>query len=312
VKNSPLVSVIIPCYNYGKYLSESIESAINQTYKNIEITIIDDGSTDNSAKIGKKYAKKYPNVKYVHQPNKGIVATRNRCLKEAEGEYLVMLDADDFLDPNYVEETVKLAEKDGLDIVYTNMKTFDLEDNKTNFSQFNIEELKNRNYIHISSLIRTSKAKKYKFDEKLAGKTHEDWDFFLNMCLTGAAAGLCKGTFLNYRIHGKGRNNRAETDENKFEYITTYLYILRKHNTATKHLSGKLIGEWYIAIYNNLQNHKIALRDTTRRAEAEKNAIINSRSYKLARKISRMYNLANTVKRPSGKEVNKEANAKKD
>lgn len=305
MKKSPLVSVIIPCHNYGKYLPESINSVLNQTYKDIEIVIINDGSTDNSEAVAGKLQKIHANIRYIHQRNRGIVETRNRCLKEAIGKYLIMLDADDFLDKDYIEKTVKIAEKSNMDIVYTNMKLFGLENRKTNFSEFNIEELKNRNYIHTSSLIRTELAKKYQFDKKLDGKTHEDWDFFLNMCLSGASAQLCKSTFLHYRVHGEGRNNRAETDEGKLDYVETYLYILRKYEVKTKYLSGKLIGEWYVATDKNLQRHKKAIQDTEKqrqRAIYEKNKILNSRSYKLARKISKIYGLKNVVNRPFTKD----------
>lgn len=297
MKSSPLVSVIIPCYNYGKYLAESIESAIYQTYKNIEIIVIDDGSTDNTREIVDEYKK----VKYIYQTNKGIIETRNRCLKEANGKYLIMLDADDFLNENYVEETVKIAESNDRDIVYTNVKTFGLENDRTDFSDFSIEELKNRNYIHTSSLIRTQVAKKYKFDNNLEKRTHEDWDFFLNMCLSRASAELCKSTLLNYRIHGGGRNNRAETDEGRINYVKTYLYILSKYEEETKHLSGKLIGEWYIAKHKNLKNHQRALRyseEQRLKLINEKNRLINSRSYKLYRKI---YNFKNILTRPFAK-----------
>jgi hypothetical protein len=124
---------------------------------------------------------------------------------------------------------MKVAEQKNLDIVYTNMKSFGLENHVTSFSEFSIEELKNRNYIHISSLIRTKLAKKYKFDKELDNKTHENWDFFLNMCLSGATAELCKTTFLKYRIHEGDRNNRLQDQESRADYVNVYLYILKKY-----------------------------------------------------------------------------------
>ncbi|HYF96517.1 MAG TPA: glycosyltransferase family 2 protein [Patescibacteria group bacterium] len=300
MKNNPLVSVIIPCYNYGKYLPESIDSVFSQTYQNIELIIINDGSTDNTEEVAKEYIARYLNLQYIRQENKGIIATRNRCLQEAKGKYLIMLDADDLLDENYIQETVKVAEQKNLDIVYTNMKSFGLENHVTSFSEFSIEELKNRNYIHISSLIRTKEAKKYKFDRELDNKTHEDWDFFLNMCLSGATAELCETTFLKYRIHGQGRNNRAESDKGKLDFISTYLYILKKYDMETKHLSGKLIGEWYIVLYKNLESYTKALRDMQQEKQRileEKNMILGSKSYRLARKISKIYGVRYILKR---------------
>ena len=90
---SPLVSVIIPCYNHGKYLSKAIDSVIQQSYSHHEIIVVDDGSVDNT----KSVCCKYPMVKYVHQENEGLSAARNMGIKHANGDYLVFLDADDWL-----------------------------------------------------------------------------------------------------------------------------------------------------------------------------------------------------------------------
>lgn len=299
----PLVSVIIPCHNYGKYLEGSVESVVQQSYKNTEIIIINDGSTDGTEKVSRKLISKYTNVRYVYQQNKGIVQTRNRCLKEASGTYMIMLDADDFLDRNYIEETVKIAKEQRLDIVYTNIKFAGNEKSRTDFTSYSLEELKNRNHIHISSLLRTELAKKYKFDINLENKTHEDWDFFLGMCLEGASTALCSTTFLNYRIHSGGRNNRADSDRNRSVFIETYLYIIKKHEKnypqQFNYLSGKQIGEWFMLLYANLQNHIEALSQSERerlKVTKERDLILKSRSYKVANKLSQAFNFVSFKK----------------
>lgn len=101
------VSVIIPCYNYGKYLGECIESVLNQTYKVHEIIVVDDESNDNTKEI----ASKYP-VKYIWQKNKGLSGARNTGIKEATGEYIMCLDSDDKLVAGAIEEHVKLMTDD--------------------------------------------------------------------------------------------------------------------------------------------------------------------------------------------------------
>lgn len=92
----PLVSVIIPCYNYGHFLAEAIESVVQQAYPAKEIVVVDDGSTDNTAAV----AARYPEVRYVYQPNQGLSAARNTGIEQSRGDYLVFLDADDWLLPN--------------------------------------------------------------------------------------------------------------------------------------------------------------------------------------------------------------------
>jgi len=104
---NPLVSIIIPAYNSEKFISQCLESAINQTYKNIEIIVIDDGSTDQSLAILKRF--EYDNLKIFSQANKGASAARNFGLSIAKGEFIQFLDADDFISFNKIENQINLA-----------------------------------------------------------------------------------------------------------------------------------------------------------------------------------------------------------
>ena len=97
----PLVSVIIPCYNGEKFLKETIESALGQTYPAVEVIVIDDGSIDRSGEI----AQSLP-VRYIRQPNRGLTASRNLGVRESRGSYIVFLDADDRLKPHAIEAGV--------------------------------------------------------------------------------------------------------------------------------------------------------------------------------------------------------------
>ena len=94
----PLVSIVIPCYNQGGYLGEAIESACRQSHSNVEVIVVDDGSTDDTSRV----AAAYPAVRYLHQQNSGTAIARNRGLRESRGELLVFLDADDRLLPDAV------------------------------------------------------------------------------------------------------------------------------------------------------------------------------------------------------------------
>jgi glycosyltransferase involved in cell wall biosynthesis len=105
---SLLVSLAIPTYNYGQYISEAIESVLSQTYQNIEIIIVDDGSTDNTREV----VRKYPMVKYIYQKHAGILRSMNRVAMISKGEYFMGIGADDKLHPNYVERCVNEINKD--------------------------------------------------------------------------------------------------------------------------------------------------------------------------------------------------------
>lgn len=124
---SPKVSIIIPVYNVEKYLEQCLDSIINQNLKNIEIICINDGSTDNSLKILKKYAKKDNRIIILSQTNLGAGAARNRGLAVAKGEYLSFLDADDFFYENMLSEAVHKLETSQSDIAVFEV---DLYDNK--------------------------------------------------------------------------------------------------------------------------------------------------------------------------------------
>ena len=95
---APLVSIVIPCYNQGRYLGEAIESARRQSHQAVEVIVVDDGSTDETPSV----AAAYPDVRYVHQRNAGTAVARNHGLRESRGAFLVFLDADDRLLPNAV------------------------------------------------------------------------------------------------------------------------------------------------------------------------------------------------------------------
>ena len=97
------VTVIVPIYNVEKYVRQAIESTINQTYKNLEIILVDDGSTDSSKQICDEYKEKYDRVKVIHKENGGLSDARNAGLEECTGKYIMFLDSDDFLEPDAVE-----------------------------------------------------------------------------------------------------------------------------------------------------------------------------------------------------------------
>jgi glycosyltransferase involved in cell wall biosynthesis len=101
------VSVIIPSFNYGRFLGAAIESVISQTWKNVEVIVIDDGSTDNTPEV----AARYPTIQYVRQQNQGRCASRNNGLLKATGEFVVFLDADDTLRPDALEAEVDLLKR---------------------------------------------------------------------------------------------------------------------------------------------------------------------------------------------------------
>lgn len=131
--NNPKISIIVPIYNVEKYLDRSVDSLINQTYKNIEIILVDDGTKDSSGLIADKRAKEDSRIVVIHKKNGGLGSARNSGMKVATGDYLLFLDSDDYIENNTVEEMVKEAEK-GYDIVCCGFDRVD-EETKKVYSQ---------------------------------------------------------------------------------------------------------------------------------------------------------------------------------
>ena len=134
------VSVIVPVYNAEKLVEKAIKSVLNQTYKSIELILINDGSKDNSLNIIKKWEKKYPNIiKIFDQENMGVGKTRNKGIEVSTGDYITFLDADDYLDKEFVEELIRNIGTN--DVVISGDRAVG-NDGKINLSQ----ELKNNDW----------------------------------------------------------------------------------------------------------------------------------------------------------------------
>lgn len=114
------VSIIVPFYNTQEYLGRCLDSIVSQTFKDYEVILIDDGSTDHSYKIAKKYKNKYKNFKLYRQENRGVASARNRGLLMAKGEYIAFVDSDDFIDKYYLKRMVCIAVRTDADIVCCN------------------------------------------------------------------------------------------------------------------------------------------------------------------------------------------------
>ena len=116
IKDKPDISVIIPVYNVEQYLKRCLDSILSNTYKNLEVICVDDGSTDNSLKILEFFAQKDPRVRILQQNRKGPSAARNKGLDMAKGKYISFVDSDDFISFNAYEILMLVAEQYNLDI----------------------------------------------------------------------------------------------------------------------------------------------------------------------------------------------------
>lgn len=139
------VSIIIPAYNVENYIDDCLNSVINQTYKDYEVIIVDDGSTDNTLNILRKYEKKYDFIKVISNENHGQGYERNFALKQARGEYILFLDSDDFIEPVTLEVSVAKIKEDKSDFVVFDWKYY--SNTKKTYSYVSKESFFNKKYL---------------------------------------------------------------------------------------------------------------------------------------------------------------------
>lgn len=197
------VSVIIPCYNQGQYVKEAIESALVQTYKNLEIIVVDDASSDNSRELIENYTNQNENIKFIkNSKNQGASYSRNIAIENACGEYILPLDADDKIHPSYVEKAVKILEENHkIGIVYCDAELFGAQEGKWMLQEYNKDSFIFANCIFCSALFRKEvweKAGKYNENMKSG---YEDWDFWLSIVELGYEVYKIPEILFYYRKH---------------------------------------------------------------------------------------------------------------
>ncbi|MFQ5503731.1 MAG: glycosyltransferase [Planctomycetota bacterium] len=186
----PLVSIIIPCYNYGEYVEDAVRSAVEQTWPNLEIIVVDDGSTDEST-IKVLREARWPKTRIVHQRNQGLAAARNRGFREAKGDYLLPLDADDMIMPEMVEKCMEAMRKDSAaGWVYTDIRFFDERNGVHKQEHYNPWLELTNNHSSVCALIRRQAWEDAGGYNSNMAKGYEDWDFWVH------------GAYFCYRLHG--------------------------------------------------------------------------------------------------------------
>lgn len=178
----PLISVVIPCYNAEKYLPETLDSVINQTIKDIEIICIDDGSTDSTPTILKRYAKKDKRIKIITQKNAGVVTARNKAIAAAKSEYIYPLDSDDIITPDCLGKLYSAITHGKGDIITHRVIMFS---NKGRGELILPKPTKSNMVIH-NCMVNAALFRKQDFDETGGYDTAfndgiEDYDLWMNL-----------------------------------------------------------------------------------------------------------------------------------
>lgn len=212
------ISVIIPVYNVKKYLKRCLDSVINQTYKNIEIILVNDGSTDNSLKICEDYQKKDKRIIIINQKNSGLSAARNKGLDIAKGKYICFIDSDDYVTCDYVFYLYKLIKKDNFDFSACSTKLIINNIYTDNYDEEIIYELDpkealkllldNNNKITLSAWGKLYKKEIFKNIKYPVGKIYEDIETTGNIILNSKKIIYSTAPKYNYCIRNDSISNK--------------------------------------------------------------------------------------------------------
>ncbi len=213
------VSIVIPCYKQAQYLSDAIESALSQTYTNIEVIVVNDGSPDNTSSI----AKKYPKVKLVEKPNGGLSSARNAGVKASTGSWILPLDADDKIHPEYIQRAIGKS-----DIVSCYLKCFGSSNAiwKPEMSNPTVKDLLTKNELFCCSLFRKEVWEDCGGYDEFMKEGYEDWEFWTHAAKLGYKITILPEILFYYRKHG----HSMITDAIK-KHKQLHNYIVTKHAT---------------------------------------------------------------------------------
>lgn len=299
------ISVVIPVYNSEKYVAKTIENILNQTFKEFELILVDDGSKDASGQICDTYAKKDKRIKVIHKQNGGICDARNKGLELAQGNYIMFSDNDDTMELTTLEENYNLITKNNADIVKFGRKILYIENEeiyrtdfrKYEFSILELDSLKEKIldliYDKVLVCIWDGIYKKEiltKFDTKFK-KGGEDIDFNLKILRNANKVILNDKIYYNHYIR-KGVSTSTKYDENRIKVTKSLMQsfkdIFRNLNITDKEKYNIIqIRDYLNAILRNVNNPKCNL------TKKEKKAIIQNMQFDFQKSnLKKMFKLS--------------------
>lgn len=212
-QGAPRISVVIPCYNLGRYLHEAIESALLQTIQPIEIIVVDDGSTDELTRAVVD-AIEHPIVRVVRQANAGLPAARNRAIREARAPFICCLDADDRIRPAYFERALELLEHDAqIGFVTSHYQEFDNRHGLVEYASCGLPEMLVTNRATVSSVFRREAWERAGgYAEALSGM--HDWDLWIGMLGAGYRGAMIPEVLFDYRVRAGSMYSTSSKPEN--------------------------------------------------------------------------------------------------
>lgn len=232
----PLISVIVPCYNQGQYLDECLQSVLDQTYKNWECIIVNDGSPDNTEDVAKKWTEKDARFKYLYKENGGLSSARNAGINMALGKWILPLDSDDRIETSYLEQAVPLFKKN-CTIITGKVEFFGERSGKWQLPLFSYKNLLLENIIVCTSFFQKDDWFNVGgYDENMK-MGFEDWEFWIRI-LNGKQEKLYTIDKVCFYYRIKKKSMIIETTKNA-DSIKEYIY--EKHKEIYEETFGNYL-----------------------------------------------------------------------
>ena len=220
----PLVSVVIPCYNAGDTLLETVESALASAYERLEVIVVDDGSTDDVTRVALDALPE--GVVRVEQRNSGLPAARNAGVRRASGSLILPLDADDLIEPDYVPEAVAALSADPtVGIVYCRATKFGEVEGDWALPDFAVDRILVENCIFSCAMFRRDDWVAVGGYDETMRRGREDHDFWLRIISLGRGVRRLEGRYFHYRIRSSSMNHGYTREE----YVQVYAQIFRNN-----------------------------------------------------------------------------------
>lgn len=221
-----VISVIIPCYNSGRFIRDAIESVLQQTFRDFEIIVVNDGSTDESTlEILTGLGDKYLALRLIHQENRGLAGARNAGIRVARGEFFLPLDSDDTIEPTMLEKCYRAIKGDAhFGFVYTSVRFFGDYEAVWHPREYNFYDLLDANQFTSCALVRKKAwGEVGGYDEKMR-EGYEDWEFWIRLGKKRWYGALIDEPLFNYRRH-----ELSMTDDVREKHQIIFSYIKNKH-----------------------------------------------------------------------------------
>ncbi len=279
-----LVSIIVPCYNKAKFLSETLDSVLHQTYQNWECIIVNDGSKDETESVALLYCEKDARFRYYYKENSGVCDTRNFAITHSCGNYILPLDADDIIEESYLEKGVAVLDSDNdVEVVYGKAVFFGHLNGRIDLKPFKYSTLLMENVFYSTVLFRKSQFESVGGYNVNMHDGWEDWDLMISMLNEHSKVVKLPDLCFYYRILPDSRE-RSITEEQKEKL---FLQIYENHKDVYDYYFPNPIR--YVFINQQLRNELGKLRNSVA-------SFRNSKKFKMAQFFSRVVHLRSIKK----------------